>query len=337
MKAIVKAHAAPGVEIWDVPEPTMGPDDVLIRLIAASVCGTDLHIYEWDAWSAARIKPPRIIGHEFYGEVIAVGANVSERKVGDRVASESHVVPLDSPWLKNGLGHVAPETQILGVDIDGGFAEYAAIPWQNARITAPEVLPHLACFQDALGNAVHTVMAGPVEGKRILITGLGPIGLFSVAICKALGAAEVIGIEPSPYRQNLAHQLGIDRVLEPGDHVAAEIGEVDGTLEMSGHPASLDLAIRATRPGGRISLLGVYRTAAQTLPMNDVIFKGLALQGIVGRKLWETWDQMAEIFASGRLNLDPVVTHQMPYTEFEAAMQLMQAGNAGKVVFTFPG
>jgi threonine 3-dehydrogenase len=335
VKAIVKARPEPGVEIWDVPAPEPGPDDVLIRLMAASVCGTDLHIHEWDEWSAARIKPPRIIGHEFYGEIIAVGSRVTDRKVGDRVASESHVVPIDSPWMQSGLGHVAPETQILGVDIDGGFAEYAVMPWWNARITDPSVPPHLACFQDALGNAVHTVMAGPVKGQRVLITGLGPIGLFAVAICRALGAEQIIGVEPAPYRQELARKLGIDAVFSPGPSLLSQLGTVDATLEMSGHPESLDLAIRATRPGGRISLLGVYRHAHQDLPMNDVIFKGLVLQGIVGRKLWETWDQMAELFASGQLNLEPVVTHTFHFTEFARAMELLTAGNAGKVVFTF--
>ena len=182
-------------------------------------------------------------------------------------------------------------------------------------------------------------MAGPVQGKRILITGLGPIGLFAVAVCRALGATAVYGVEPSPYRQELARQLGIDEVFEPHADLKTDLcrrlGDVDATLEMSGHPSSLELAVALTRPGGRISLLGVYRHPHQDLPMNDVIFKGLELQGIVGRKLWETWDQMAELFASGQLNLEPVVTHQMPFTEFSEAMRLLVAGRAGKVVLTF--
>ncbi|MDX2065112.1 MAG: alcohol dehydrogenase catalytic domain-containing protein [Fimbriimonadaceae bacterium] len=333
MKAIVKARPEFGVELREVAEPVLGPRDVLIAVEAASVCGTDLHIYQWDAWSASRIQPPRVIGHEFCGRIIAVGSDVTERAVGDYVASESHVVDADSPWMRAGLGHVDPDTRILGVDIDGGFAPRVAIPWENARRTPDNVPPEIACFQDALGNAVHTAMAGPVAGQRVLIIGLGPIGLFAIAICRALGAAEVIGVEPSPFRIALAEQLGIDRVLRPEE--TAGIGPVDATLEMSGHPASLALAIDKTRPGGRISCLGVYRDAAQSVAMNDVIFKGLQLQGIVGRRLWETWDQMGELLGSGRLQLAPIVTHRMPYTEFESAMELLSAGRAGKVVFDF--
>ena len=342
MKAIAKTRPEPGVEIIDAPEPTPGPGEVKLKLEAASVCGTDLHIYQWDAWSAGRIKPPRIIGHEFCGTIVELGEGVTERSVGQFVASESHIVPLDSPWLTAGLGHVAPETVILGVDIDGGFAEYVCIPWQNARITdRDKVPPKFAAFQDALGNAVHTAMAGPLEDRTILITGMGPIGLFAASVCKAAGARQVIATEISPYRIELAEAVGVDHIVNPSQtDVRAELARlapegVDATLEMSGHPSSLALAIECTRPGGRISMLGVYKDPIQPVNLNDVIFKGLDLQGIVGRKLWETWDQMAALFASGRLNLDPVVTHEMHYTEFQRAMELMTAGKAGKVVFTF--
>lgn len=341
MKAIAKTRPAPGVEIVEVPEPLIRPGHVKLRLEAASVCGTDLHIYQWDAWSASRIHPPRIIGHEFCGTIVELGEGVTERAVGDFVSSESHIVPRSSEYLKRGLGHVAPETQILGVDVDGGFATFAVIPVDNARPTPISVPPKIAAFQDALGNAVHTVMAGPVEGNDILITGMGPIGLFAVSICKALGAKRVIVTEVSPYRIALAEQVGADVILNPkNEDVAAALHKlspmgVDATLEMSGHPASLNLAIDHTRPGGRISLLGVFHENQQTVDVNKAIFKGLNIQGIVGRKLWETWDQMGELLASGKLNLDPVVTHMMHYTEFERAMELMSAGQAGKVVFTF--
>lgn len=341
VKAIAKTRPAPGVEIVEVPEPQVKPGHVKLKLLAASVCGTDLHIYQWDAWSASRIHPPRIIGHEFCGTVVEVGEGVTERKVGDFVASESHIVPRTSEYLKHGLGHVAPETKILGVDVDGGFASYAVIPVDNARPTPANVPPKIAAFQDALGNAVHTVMAGPVEGRDVLITGMGPIGLFSVSICKALGARRVIVTEISPYRISLAEQVGADVILNPqkenvGEALSRLAPEgVDATLEMSGHPSSLALAIDHTKPGGRISLLGVFKENVQTVDVNKAIFKGLSIQGIVGRKLWETWDQMGELLASGKLDLDPVVTHEMPFTEFEKAMDLMIAGQAGKVVFTF--
>jgi len=341
MKAIAKTRPAPGVEIIEVPEPQIKPGHVKLRLDAASVCGTDLHIFQWDAWSASRIKPPRIIGHEFCGTIVEIADDVTERAVGDFVSSESHIVPRSSAYLQMGLGHVAPETQILGVDVDGGFATYAVIPVDNARPTPKSVPPKFAAFQDALGNAVHTVMAGPVEGQDVLITGMGPIGLFAVSICKALGAKRVIVTEVSDYRINLAEQVGADVILNPAkDNVGeclkklAPMG-VDATLEMSGHPSSLALAIEHTRPGGRVSLLCVFHDNQQTVDVNRAIFKGLNIQGIVGRKLWETWDQMSVLLASGKLNLDPVVTHVMHYTEFEKAMELMVAGKAGKVVFTF--
>ncbi len=341
MKAIAKTRPEPGVEIVNVAEPQVKPGHVKLKLEAASVCGTDLHIYSWDQWSASRIQPPRIIGHEFCGTIVEVGEGVTERSVGDFVASESHIVCGHCLQCQRGQGHVCVNTSILGVDVDGGFAEYAVIPWQNARPTDRRVPLEIAAFQDALGNAVHTVMAGPVKDQTVLITGMGPIGLFAVSICKALGAKQVITTEVSPFRIDLAHQVGADVVLSPADGDLAEkvhqlVPEgVDATLEMSGHPSSLDLAVRTTRPGGRISLLGVYANSVQPIDINKVIFGGFDVQGIVGRRLWQTWDQMHELLIGGKLNLAPVITHKMHYTDFQQAMELMKAGKAGKVVFLF--
>lgn len=341
MKAIAKVRPEPGVEVIDTPEPTVGNGEVKIKLEAASVCGTDLHIFNWDDWSASRITPPRIIGHEFCGTVVEVGEGVTDRQVGQFVASESHIVCGHCLQCRNGQAHACVNTKILGVDIDGGFAEYVVIPKDNARPTDRSVPVEIASFQDALGNAVHTVMEGPVTDQAILITGMGPIGLFAVSICKALGARKVITTEVSPFRIDLAHQVGADLVLSPADgdlaaRIAKEVpGGVDATLEMSGHPSSLALAVQATRPGGRISMLGVYKESIQPVDLNRVIFNGIELQGIVGRRLWQTWDQMAAILATGKLNLRPVITHQMHYTELAKAMELMTAGKAGKVVFRF--
>ena len=341
MRAIAKVRPEPGVEIVDAEEPDTGPGEVKIKLEAASVCGTDLHIYSWDPWAANRIHPPRIIGHEFCGTIVEVGEGVEGRHVGQFVASESHIVCGHCRQCRNGQAHVCVNTRILGVDVDGGFAEYVSIPANNARPTDPAIPREVAAFQDALGNAVHTVMDGPVKDQTILITGMGPIGLFAATICKALGAAKVIATEVSPYRIGLAHHVGVDLVLSPTDgDIAATLekeapGGVDATLEMSGHPSSLALAIEATRHGGRLSLLGVYGNALQTIDVNAAIFKGLRIQGIVGRRLWETWDQMHELLLSQKLNLAPVVTHQMHYTEFQKAMELMKKGQAGKVVFCF--
>lgn len=341
MKAIAKVRPEPGVEIIEAPEPSVQPGMVKLKLEAASVCGTDLHIYSWDAWSASRILPPRIIGHEFCGTIVELGEGVEDRQVGQFVSSESHIICGRCRQCQSGQGHVCVNTKILGVDVDGGFAEYVVIPKDNARPTDRSVPTKIAAFQDALGNAVHTVMAGPVKDQNILITGMGPIGLFAVSICKALGANKVIATEVSPYRIELAHAVGVDVVLNPSEvDVNKELGELmpggfDGTLEMSGHPSSLQLAVEHTRPGGRVSMLGVYGQNQQTIDLNAVIFKGLEMQGIVGRNLWKTWDQMAEILGTGKLNLDPVITHQMHYTEFQKAMELMKAGKAGKVVFGF--
>lgn len=341
MKAIAKVRPEPGVEIIDAPEPTVAPGCVKLQLEAASVCGTDLHIYSWDGWSASRIKPPRIIGHEFCGTIVEVGEGVTDREVGDFVASESHIVCGHCRQCLSGQGHVCVNTKILGVDVDGGFAPYVVIPKDNARPTSRSVPTKIAAFQDALGNAVHTALAGPLEGQTVLITGMGPIGLFAVSICKAMGAEKVFVTEVSPYRINLAEQVGADVILNSKEQdVSCELaklapGGVDATLEMSGHPSQLSLAVQHTRPGGRISLLGVYPENMETLDINAVIFKGIDVQGIVGRRLWQTWDQMGELLAGGKLNLGPVITHQMHYTEFQKAMELMKAGQAGKVVFSF--
>jgi len=341
LKAIAKVRPEPGVEIIEAAEPEVRPGHVKVRLEAASVCGTDLHIYSWDGWAASRILPPRIIGHEFCGTIVEVGEGVRGRAVGDFVSSESHIVCGRCLQCLQGQGHVCVNTRILGVDVDGGFAEYVVIPAENARPTSRGVPKEIACFQDALGNAVHTALAGPIEERSILITGMGPIGLFAVSICKALGAAQVIATEISPYRICLAEQVGVDHILNPReqdvDRALAMLapGGVDATLEMSGHPSMLSLAVRHTRPGGRISCLGVFPEAEQSVDFNSLIFKGIELQGIVGRRLWETWDQMADLLSEKNLNLCPVITHQMHFTEFKKAMELMKAGQAGKVVFTF--
>lgn len=341
MKAIAKTRPGPGVELIEAPEPQVKPGTVKLRLEAASVCGTDLHIYSWDPWAASRILPPRIIGHEFCGTIVEVGEGVTDRKVGDFVASESHIVCGRCYQCLRGQGHVCANTKILGVDVDGGFAPYVVVPKDNAVPTSREIPTKIACFQDALGNAVHTALAGPVESCSILVTGLGPIGLMAAEVCATLGAKIVVGTEVSDYRIGLAGQLGIDHVLNPKkDDLDAELGKLapggfDGVLEMSGHPTMLDLAVRHVRPGGRISLLGVFGENEQCVRMNDIVFKGVDVQGIVGRNLWKTWEQMQCLLLSKGLDVSPVVTHEFPYTDFAQAMELMKKGEAGKVVFRF--
>ena len=341
MKAIAKTAPAPGLDVIDVPEPKLLPGTVLLKVEHGSVCGTDLHIYNWDEWSAGRIKPPRIVGHEFCGTVLEVGEGVTLVKKGDFVASESHVIDPCSPDYLHGLGHVDRTTRILGVDIDGGFAPYAVIPELNARPVPSSVPGSVACFHDALGNAVHTVMDGPVEGRAILVTGMGPIGLFAVAICKALGARRVVATEVAPYRIEMAHRMGADLVLDPSiDDVTTTLTRLepvgfDATLEMSGHASSLDIALKHTRPGGRVSLLGVFPAALQHLDINMAVFKGLRLQGIAGRRMWETWDQMTWLLTEKKLDVTPAVTHTVAWNDYDQAYQAMKSGKAGKIVLDF--
>lgn len=341
VKAVAKTRPEPGLELIETDEPAVLPGHVKIEVQAASICGTDLHIFEWDEWSSGRMKPPTIVGHEFCGRVVEIGPGVEGLKEGDFVASESHIVCGKCKQCQLGQGHVCINTKLLGIDVDGGFRRFAAIPAETMRPTPESVPPHVACVQDPLGNAVHTVMEGPVEGQTILITGLGPIGLFAVAVCKALGAAKIIGTEVNPLRMELARELGIDVVLDARDSNLAEQilskspGGVDGVLEMSGHPSSLDLAVRVVRPGGRISLLGIFAESKQILPLNDLIFKGVVVQPIVGRKIWQTWEQMGDLLQNRGLNIEPVITHRLPFEDFSKGFDLLRSGKAGKVVLEF--
>lgn len=343
MKAIAKPRPGPGLELVEVPEPELRPGCVKLRIERGSVCGTDLHISRWDRWASDRIKPPRIVGHEFCGTIVEVAEDVSERAVGQFVASESHIVCGRCKQCLTAQGHVCVNTKILGVDVDGGFSPLAVIPWQNARPVPRGASKEVASMLDALGNAVHTVMAGVVERQTVLITGLGPIGLFAVAVCRALGALKVYGTEVSPFRIELARKLGIDEVINPAETNAAEAmrafepGGVDVALEMSGHSSSLPLAIGATRPGGRISLLGVFPDSLRDLDVNSIVFKGLELQGIVGRRIWQTWEQMQWLLDERALDVSPVVTHQLPFTSIDEALAILEEGRAGKIVLDFTG
>ena len=341
MRAIAKTAPGPGVSIIECAEPSVKPGHVKVRIEGGSICGTDLHIYKWDAFSSARIHPPRIIGHEFCGEIIEVGEGVDASRIGQFISSESHVVCGKCKQCLAGDAHVCVNTTILGIDIEGGFAGYAVIPADNARITPPGVPREVASMMDALGNGVHTTMAGPVTGQTILITGLGPIGLFAVAVCKALGAEKIIATEIKQFRKDLGVELGADLILDPArEDVSAILSRevpsgVDGTLEMSGHPSALSLAVKHTRPGGRVSLLGLFADPTEPIPMNDLVMKGLEFHGIVGRRLWKTWDQMTELLTVHKLDVTKVVTHRLPFTEADQAFKILGEGMAGKVVLDF--
>jgi len=339
MQAVVKAEPAPGIELREVPVPAPGAGEVLVRVQAASVCGTDLHIYEWDPWAKGRIHPPLIPGHEFSGAVAAVGRGVTTVREGDLVSAEMHVACGKCLQCRTGLAHVCQHVRILGVDADGAFASYAVIPESNIW-KLPDSIPHdYASLLDPLGNAVHTVLAGPIAAKTVAVTGCGAIGLMSIAVAKACGAARVYAIEVNAYRRAVAEQMGADLALDPNtDNVESLVREategtgVDVLLEMSGHPEAMRLGFALLRTGGRASLLGIPSRPFELDFARDIIFKGATVQGINGRKMFETWFQMEALLATGKLNLEPVITHRLKLSEFRKAMELLQSGEAIKVV-----
>lgn len=339
MQAVVKAHAAPGIELREVPVPSPGPGEVLVRVQAASVCGTDLHIFEWNEWAQGRIHPPLIPGHEFAGAVAGVGRGVTTVKEGDKVSAEMHVACGKCLQCRTGLAHVCQHVRILGVDADGAFAGYAIIPESNIWKLSPAIPHDYASLLDPLGNAVHTVLAGPIAARTVAITGCGAIGLFSIAVARACGAARVFAIEINAHRRSVARQMGADLALDPSaDKVEEQILDVTGgtgvdvLLEMSGHPAAIALGFALLRTGGRASLLGIPSKPVELDLARDIIFKGATVQGINGRKMFETWFQMEALLAANKLDLEPVITHRLKLAQFAEAMKLLQSGEAIKVV-----
>jgi threonine 3-dehydrogenase len=339
MQAIVKANAAPGVELREVPVPSPGAGEVLVRVSAASVCGTDLHIYDWDEWAQGRIHPPLIPGHEFSGSVAALGRGVTTVKEGDVVSAEMHVACGKCLQCRTGQAHICQNVRILGVDADGAFASYAIIPETNIWKLSPSIPHEYASLLDPLGNAVHTVLAGTIAAKTVVVTGCGAIGLFCIAVAQACGAANVFAVEVNAHRRSVAATMGADVVLDPAqDNVEEQIMEatggtgVDVLLEMSGHPAAMRQGFAVLRTGGRASLLGIPSRPVEIDFARDIIFKGATVQGINGRKMFETWFQMEALLATGKLNLDPVITHRLKLNEFSRAMELLQSGEAIKVI-----
>lgn len=339
MKAVVKATAAAGAEIRDVPVPTCGAGDLLLRVLRAGVCGTDLHIVEWDRWSQGRIKPPVTLGHEFVGEIVERGAEVTEFKVGERVSCESHIVCGHCVACRTGNGHVCENTRILGVDVNGGFAEYVAVPAVNAWRAPANISLEAAGVMEPLGNAVHTAFAGPIAACNLAVTGCGPIGLFAIAVAKAAGAARVFASDVSPYRLDLARRMNADAVIDPARESFPErIGQLmggrglDGVLEMSGNPQAVRDGLAALRNGGRMSMLGLPHEPFELDWNRLVIFKGITVHGIIGRRMFETWYQMDNLLGSGRLDVRPAITHVMKMEQFNEAVGLLRSGQAGKVV-----
>jgi threonine 3-dehydrogenase len=339
MRAVVKAAPAAGVEIREVPVPVPGAGELLLKVLRAGVCGTDLHIYTWDRWSQGRIKPPVMLGHEFVGEIVELGAGVTEFRLGERVSCESHIVCGHCTACRSGSGHVCENTRILGVDVNGGFAEYVVVPATNAWRAPANIPLEVQGIMEPLGNAVHTAFAGDLSACRIAVTGCGPIGLFAIGVARAAGAAQVIASDIAPYRLDLARKMNADAVIdvskEPFVERVMELTEgrgLDGVLEMSGNPQALRDGLAALRNGGRLSLLGLPKEPFELDWTRLLIFKGITLHGIIGRRMYQTWYQMDNLLRSGRLDLKPAITHIMPMQRFDEAIALLNSGNAGKVV-----
>ena len=339
MQAVVKAKSAPGVEIQEVHRPAFGPADVLVKVEAASVCGTDLHIYDWDPWAQGRIHPPLIPGHEFCGIVVAAGSQVTTVREGDFVSAEMHVACGKCLQCRTGQAHICQYVKIIGVDANGAFAEYVVIPETNIWKLDPSLPREYGPILDPLGNAVQTVLAGEIAAKTVAIVGCGPIGLFAIAVARACGAAAVYALEINDHRRQLAHEMHADFVLNPSkDDVAAIVREqtngigVDVVLEMSGHPDAMRLGFEILRTGGRVSLLGLPARPVEIDFARDIIFKGATVQGINGRKMYETWYQMEALLKAGKLDLKPVITHRLPMESFAEGMELLKSGEASKIL-----
>lgn len=339
MKALRKMQAARGLSLEPAAPPTIGPTDVLVRVRAASICGTDLHIYGWDRWSQGRIKPPVTLGHEFCGVAERVGNEVEAVKSGDFVSAEMHVSCGHCHQCRVGEAHICPNVKIIGIDQDGAFAELVRIPASNIVKLDPAIPERYAAILDPLGNAVHTVLAGPIAGQTALVTGCGPIGLMSIAVAKACGSSAVFATETNAHRRQMAREMGADVVLNPAaeDAVARIKNETSGTgvdvlLEMSGNPAAIQQGFQALRAGGRASLLGIPTENVPLDLVNDVIFKGATVQGIYGRRMYETWEQMTALLKAGRLNLEPLFGERLKLEQFEDAFAKLQGGLAGKIL-----
>ena len=338
MKALVKETQGPGFRLKDVPTPTIRDDEVLIRVRRAGVCGTDVHIHEWDDWAKGRCRPPFVVGHEFAGDVVQVGKLVTDVREGDRVTAEGHIVDGRCLLCRTGNAHVCPYTKIIGVDRDGCFAEYIAMPATNVWHLDDDVSYEVGGIHDPMGNAFHTALTADIPGATVLVTGCGPIGLFAVGICKAAGASRVIASDVNERRLELARRMGADDAVHPREAEGAVKSRTDGlgvdvVLEMSGVPSAIHQAFALVRVGGRVQMLGIPAKPMDVDFASEVIFKGITIYGVVGRRMYDTWHQMTRFLRSKRFDPTPVITHRFPLEGAEEAIRAIKSGEAGKVVF----
>ncbi|MGW4208109.1 L-threonine 3-dehydrogenase [Lentzea sp. NPDC004789] len=342
MKALVKVAAGPGLELTDVPDPTPGPTDVLVKVLRTGICGTDLHIDSWDDWAAANIKAPLTLGHEFVGEVVETGASVTGVKVGDLVSGEGHLVCGTCRNCKAGRRHLCANTRGLGVHSNGAFAQYVVLPEQNAWVHRTPVDLDVAAIFDPFGNAVHTALSFPVIGEDVIITGAGPIGIMAAAVAKHAGARNVVITDVSEHRLDLARKVGVDlavnvaeKTIEQAQHELGMAEGFDVGMEMSGKPSALQSMIANMAHGGRIAMLGL---PAEEFPVDwsSVVLKMLHIKGIYGREMFETWYSMTVLLQRG-LDLAPVITHRYDHTQHAEAFATAREGKCGKVILDWTG
>lgn len=337
VKALVKSQRAPGLTLEDVPEPKIGINDVLIRVTHTGICGTDLHIFDWDEWAQATIPVPMVIGHEFVGEIVETGSNVNDFHPGEVVSGEGHVVCGRCRNCLAGRRHLCAHTQGVGVNRPGAFAEYIALPMSNIWRHDPKINREVAAIFDPFGNAVHTALSFPVLGEDVLITGAGPIGLMAIPVVKHAGARFVLVTDLNPYRLDLARKMGATLAVDPRKTSISEaqkqLGMQEGFdvgLEMSGNPSAFREMIANMSHGAKIAMLGI---PAKEMPIDwrHVIFNMLTIKGIYGREMYETWYKMTVMLESG-LDITPVITHRFCYRDFEKGFDVMRSGNSGKVI-----
>jgi threonine 3-dehydrogenase len=339
MKAVIKPAPGPGLEVTQRPIPSIEADEVLVKVRAASICGTDLHIYRWDPWAASRLKPPLIVGHEVCGEVVDRGAMVRSPEIGDFVSLESHVICNTCAFCRTGQGHICENSRLIGVDRDGGFAEYIAIAAQNAWPNPPDLPLEIAVLQENFGNAVHAAFAFDLRAKKVLVTGCGPVGLMTIATARAIGARAIYASDISRYRLDFALKMGADLAMHATEDPLVETvrqatdGEgVDVLLEMSGAPSAIDQGFGLLKPGGDAALLGVAPGEFVFDWNHHIVFKGAQVLGITGRRLWQTWYQARGLVRSGAVDLSSMVTHHFKLEEFDKAFEAMASGQSGKVM-----
>ncbi|MBI4406248.1 MAG: L-threonine 3-dehydrogenase [Deltaproteobacteria bacterium] len=337
MRALVKSKRQEGLWMEDVQKPTIGPNDLLIKIKKTGICGSDVHIFNWDEWSQKNLPVPLVIGHEFCGAVEQMGSAVRGFRIGDRVSGEGHVTCGHCRNCRAGRRHLCRNTLGIGIHISGCFAEYLSLPAENAFHVPDGIADDVAAIFDPLGNAVHTALSFDLVGEDVLITGAGPIGIMAAAVCRHVGARHVIITDINPYRRELARKVNPTFVMDPThenfDAVMQSLNIVEGFdigLEMSGNVQALQSMLKVMNNGGRVALLGIFSEPV-TIDYTQVIFKGLHIKGIYGREMYETWYKMKTLLQSG-LNIAPVITHHLPVSQFIEGFEIMRTGKSGKVV-----